>query len=65
MEIWLGHVPMTIEGESYGLEFEDAGTGKAQFNVAIVKHDKEGKEVYRKEVGLVNKVDVVRVAKAT
>jgi len=65
MEIWLGRMPMTTEGETYGLEFEDYGSGKAQFNVAMIKHDKEGKEVERKSVGLVNKVDVVRVAKAT
>jgi len=62
IEIWLGRPGFE---ESCTLEFDDTSITTKQYNVAIIKYDTEGKEIERKAIGVVNKVDIVRIAKAS
>jgi hypothetical protein len=62
MEIWLGRLP--VADNTFTLEFSDFSMTK-QYMLVIVTHDKDGKETDRKEIGVVNKSDIIRLAKAT
>lgn len=61
IEIWLGR----IEGDStFALEFNDGGM-PTQYSIMMIKRDREGKIVERTEIGIVNKSDITRIAKAS